>query len=200
MFKPKTTHQTVENNDTFPKRMTFLTPEATKTAPSVSGPFREKQKEILEKEKINTGLVKFNPNFHENLKTLAQAAYKNSPEKAEKYENTIKNSLIDHLQKNKSIEDLWGYLQSQGCTDSEIKDGILQFFRQEEGKYTQIKIRDFLNLDVPASTKEDQALDKSLLHAKNQVMLSTINELKELLTNIKAKVPNLPPAPPSILS
>lgn len=199
MFKPKNTHATnvFGESFSFEKKSIFLN-----NAPSVTAYYEQEKENIDKKAEVNTSFIEFNLNADENIRQLAAAAFKN-PDEATRYEGTIRASLKKYLRPDLTIDIFWGELRKLGCSDIQIQKGIMKYFRTElegsERKKVEIQIHQFLKpLEIPATSREDKALDTSMVRARNEVMANTGRELQNLLQQIGRKVPNLPPPPSSI--
>jgi len=96
-------------------------------------------------EKFNRNLsvrVDFNADPKKTFEDLANKASEKNPAITA---DSISKNFADALDKGKTVEDVWKYLQDNGCNMAAIIEGLLRFFRMEEGKgIKEIEISKFL--------------------------------------------------------
>lgn len=100
----------------------------SKASGTTPPPRTESLGESMER-KFNTSLnveTNFNPEYLTVLKDLGKKAQEKNPELNPE---SIKTNITETLAPGKTIEEVWKYLQENGCQTALINDGHLKFFK-----------------------------------------------------------------------
>lgn len=139
-------------------------------------------------EKFNRNLnvrVDFNINPETTLKALAEKASEKNPNLTEE---SIKQNFADALKNGTNIEQVWKYLQDNGCNMAAIIEGLLRFFKTEEGKgVKEIAISDFLK-PLEMKIGAEGTITHAYLEQRKNLMMQTAGALAAF----KQGLPELP--------
>ena len=157
-------------------------------------PFSLNERAKMIREKIQepvSASTQFAPNPDLTFHNLAELAYPEKPDQIARYATKIKRSLEKHLAEKNTIDTLWKYLNEQGCTNAEIKEGILRFFKEQKDEQGGIQktIIDITKFLAPMRIPAESSLDKAHTVEKNNLISKTKADLRSLLAELQGQLP-----------
>ena len=128
-------------------------------------------------------------------KTFEDLAKKASEKNPAITPDSIAKNFRDALKDGTKVEDVWKYLEDNGCNMAAIIEGLLRFFKTEEGKgVKEIAISDFLK-PLEMKIGAEGTVTHAYLEQRKNLMMQTAGALAAF----KKGFPELPKKPASPL-